>query len=139
MSDPPSQKTRGIYKLSFGGEDKMPKCSCPDFSRTGLLCKNFFAVFQHKPDWKWDALLKSFRENPHLCLDDAVVFKNLDFNSITEDPIDPPLPTFMPQPQVQPKMTKEMEITREAMKCRETLKQLTSLTYTLQFITSITQ
>lgn len=38
------------YNLSFVGNTCMPKCSCPDFSRTGLLCKHFFAVFKHNED-----------------------------------------------------------------------------------------
>ena len=126
------------YDLSFGGDDKMPKCSCPDFSRTGLLCKHFFAVFQHDTDWKWEALPKSFRENPHLCLDDDVVFRtNVNLDTIAEDPIEPPLPTFVPQPQAQPKMTVESEIMREAMTCRETLKQITSLTYNIEDISAL--
>lgn len=126
------------YDLSFGADDKMPKCSCPDFSRTGLLCKHFFAVFQHNADWKWEALPKSFRENPHLCLDDDVVFNtNLSLDSIAEDPIEPPLPTFVPQPQIQPKMTVESEIMSEALKCRETLKQITSLTYNIEDISAL--
>ena len=126
------------YNLSFGEDDKMPKCSCPDFSRTGLLCKHFFAVFQHNADWKWDALPKSFRENPHLCLDDCIVFEtNLNLDSIAEDPIEPPLPAFVPQPQVQPKMTVESKIMCEAMKCRETLKQIMSLTYNVEDISAL--
>ena len=123
------------YNLSFGGDDTLPKCNCPDFCHTGLLCKHFFAVFEHQKEWTWDALPKSYRENPHLCLDDAVVFRStcdLSHYSTTEDPTDPPLPTFVPQPQVQPKVTKENEITREAMKCRETLKQITSLTHNVE-------
>ena len=121
------------YELSFGADDKMPKCSCPDFSRTGLLCKHFFAVFQHNADWKWEALPKSFHENPHLCLDDDVVFKTkLSIDSIAEDPIEPPLPAFESLPQIKPKMTAESVIMSEAMKCRETLKQITSLTYNIE-------
>ena len=110
----------------------MPKCSCWDFRHTGLLCKHFFAVFKHNEDWQWDVLPESYRHNPHLCLDNAVIFgstSHLNPNSIIEDPTDSPLPTFVPQPQMQPKMTTESEITREAMKYRETLKQITSLTY----------
>ena len=30
--------------LSFDGTDGMPRCSYPDFSRTGFLCKHFFAL-----------------------------------------------------------------------------------------------
>ena len=118
----------------------MPKCSCPDFSHTGLLCKHFFAVFEHNADWECDALPRSYRDSPHLCLDDAVIFRNasnLNHDVITEDPIDPPLPTFVPQPQLQPKMTSESELTREAVKCRETLKEITSLTYNVGYLNAL--
>lgn len=54
---------------------------------------------------------------------------HLNPNSIIEDCTDSPLHTFVPQPQMQPKMTSESEITRGAMKCSETLKQITTLSY----------
>lgn len=75
------------YNLSFGGTDHdgMPRCSCPDFSCTGFLCKHFFAVFEHRDDWKWDALPKSYRENPYLCLDE----KGLSSNPISIDETSP--------------------------------------------------
>lgn len=79
------------YNLSFGGTDGMPRCSCPDFSRTGSPCKHFFAVFEHRNDWKWDALPKSYRENPYLCLDDTIVFGTIQNNdTISEETDDPP-------------------------------------------------
>ena len=68
----------------------------------------------------------------HICLNNAVIFRStcsLNPDSITKDPTDPPLPTFVSQPQVQPKMTFGSQITYEAMECRETVKQITSLTY----------
>ena len=33
------------YKVYFGNEHEMPKCSCYDWCKTGYLCKHFFAVF----------------------------------------------------------------------------------------------
>ena len=79
----------------------------------------FFVLSQQNADCKWEALSKSFRDNPHLCLDDDVVFKTkLSLDSIAEDPIEPPLPAFEPLPQIQPKRKKESELMSEAMKCR---------------------
>ena len=73
----------------------MPRCSCPDFSRTGSPCKHFFAVFEHRNDWKWDALPKSYRENPYLCLDDTIMFGTIQNNdTICEETDDPPF--FIP-------------------------------------------
>ena len=40
------------YNLSFGSEDIMPRCTCPDFWHTGLLCKHFFAIFNLYPKWQ---------------------------------------------------------------------------------------
>lgn len=121
------------YNLSFVGNTCMPKCSCPDFSRTGLLCKHFFAVFKHNEDWQWEALPKLYRDNPHLCLDDAVILGGTPSHnpdSIIEDQPDSSLPTTEPQLQIQPKVT--TSLTSEAMKCRETLKQITTLTYNVE-------
>ena len=36
-----SQTDEVWYNLSFGSENIMPKCTCPDFCHTGLLCKHF--------------------------------------------------------------------------------------------------
>lgn len=40
-----SQLSNTWYSLSFGAGDVMPRCSCPDFCHTGLLCKHFFLQF----------------------------------------------------------------------------------------------
>ena len=68
------------YQLSFSGKDGMPKCTCQDFSHTGLPCKHFFAIFEHNAEWKWDSLASRYRENPHICLDDDIVFSQVDYN-----------------------------------------------------------
>ena len=54
-------------QFSLGGKDSMPKCTCPDFSRTGLPCKHFFAVFEHNREWKWDALPLKYQDNLFIC------------------------------------------------------------------------
>jgi len=58
-------------------------------------------------------------EEIHICVDDDIFTTNLNLDSIAEDPIEPPLLAFVPQPQVQPKMTVESEIMSEAIKCRD--------------------
>ena len=72
-------------------------------SHTGLLCKHYFAVFEHNEERKQDGLPKNCQGNPHLSLDNAVIFRStrsLKPDSITDDPTDPPLPTFVSQTQV---------------------------------------
>ena len=57
----------------------MPKCTCPDFSHTGPSCKHFFfAIFEHNRKGKWDSLPPRYRENPHICLDNDIVFSQVD-------------------------------------------------------------
>ena len=69
-----SQSSDIWYNLSFGAGDVMPRCNCPDFCHTGLLCKHFFAIFNHYPKWQWKSLPEKYRENPHLSLDKEHVF-----------------------------------------------------------------
>lgn len=58
------------YTVQFGNDDKMPKCSCPDWSHSMYLCKHFFAVFRKFPKtWSWDALSVLYRNSPFLTLD----------------------------------------------------------------------
>ncbi|CAH3112593.1 unnamed protein product, partial [Pocillopora meandrina] len=64
-----SQTDEVWYDLSFGSENIIPRCTCPDFCHTGLLCKHFFAIFDLYPMWQWDALPEKFRQNPHISLD----------------------------------------------------------------------
>ena len=120
------------YNLSFGGTDGMPRCSWPDFSHTGFLCKYFFAVFEHRDDWKWNALPKSYRENPYLCLDDTIVFGTIQNNdTISEETDDPPYLATHCEKEKRSVQTSEKEITQETAKCREVLKQLSCLTYSI--------
>lgn len=110
----------------------MPRCRCPDFSRTGFLCKHFFAVFEHRDDWKWDALPKNYRENPYICPDDTILlgtFQNND--TICEETDDPPYLDKHCEKENRSVQTSEKEITQEAAKRREVLKQLSCLTYNI--------
>lgn len=113
---------RWMTTLSFGGTEGMPQSSCPDFSRTGFLCKHVFAVFEQRDDWKWDALPKSYRENPYLCLEDTIVFGTI-MRKLTDGPPLPYLETHC-EKENHSVQTSEKEITQEAAKCREVLKQL---------------
>ena len=79
------------YKVSFGDEETMPKCSCPDFNRSKYICKHFFAIFKKYPEaWSWDALSSLYRNSVFLTIDDEVDYDtNMNINIIkspaTED------------------------------------------------------
>ena len=53
---------------------------------------------------------------------------NYDEFSIPEDQTNPQQPSVS-QPKVEPRMTTESQVMLEAMKCRENMKEITSLTY----------
>ena len=130
------------YQLSFGGTDGMPKCTCPDFRHSGLPCKHFFAVFEHNAEWKWDALPMSYRENPHICLDDDIVFSQVDYNDYNppaevQSEIKQPACPHPKAHTANVQMTEEIQVRHEATKCRETLKELTSLTYNVGNINAL--
>ncbi|CAN7981528.1 unnamed protein product, partial [Ixodes pacificus] len=50
-----------------------PSCSCPDFQKTRLPCKHFFAIFLHIQDWCFDRLPASYRNGPLMSLDSLTV------------------------------------------------------------------
>ena len=63
-----SKKERNI---NFGHNSRsfMPSCSCPDWDKFHLPCKNFFAIFRLQPAWTWNRLPKTYLESAHLILD----------------------------------------------------------------------
>ena len=120
------------YNLSFGSGDIMPDCECLDFGRNGLPCKHFFAVFNHFPEWQWDSLPKKYRENPHISLDQDLLFSCPlnDEHTAYEETSRQPLKEIKQSKKVgNTPDTTEVTIRQEQMKCREILKELTSLIY----------
>ena len=61
------------YKVHFGNEHEMLKCSCYDWCKTGYLCKHFFAVFEKFPSWSFNALSPIYINSPFLNLDKTVI------------------------------------------------------------------
>lgn len=45
-----------VYVTTFGGDDTMPNCTCPQWETSAYPCTHFFAVFREFSDWQWDAL-----------------------------------------------------------------------------------
>ena len=68
-----SNQQKSCYDLSFGDENTMPKCSCPDWSITGYPCKHFFAVFETFPAWSWQNMSSLYTKSPFLNLDDEII------------------------------------------------------------------
>ena len=61
------------YKVYFGNEHEMPKCSCYGWCKTGNLCKHFFAVFEKFLLWSFNALSPIYIKSPFLNLDKTVI------------------------------------------------------------------
>ena len=61
------------YCVGFGDDMNMPKCTCYDFSHTGLPCKHFFAIFNNFPQWQWTLLPTRYREHPNISLDQSLI------------------------------------------------------------------
>ena len=61
------------YKVYFGNEHEIPKCSCYGWCKTGNLCKYFFAVFEKFPLWSFNALSPIYIKSPFLNLDKTVI------------------------------------------------------------------
>ena len=140
-----SQSSNTWYSLSFGAGDVMPRCSCPDFCHTGLLCKHFFAIFDHYPKWQWGSLPEKYRENPHLSLDREHVFADFTKYKSGEENHNIQIGQDVPgnqqdgQAGVPNQKVKgiESQIRQEAVTCREKLKGLTSLTYNIEDVSAL--
>ena len=140
-----SQSSNTWYSLSFGAGDVMPRCSCPDFCHTGLLCKHFFAIFDHYPKWQWGSLPEKYRENPHLSLDREHVFADFTKYKSGEENHNIQIGQDVPGNQQDGKAGVpnqkvkgiESQIRQEAVTCREKLKGLTSLTYNIEDVSAL--
>ena len=62
------------YMVDFGHSNKIsPSCECIDWLKFRLLCKHFFAVFEHYPSWNFEKILHSYTHRPYFTLDNEVV------------------------------------------------------------------
>ena len=133
-----SQSSNIWYELSFGSESNMPRCSCPDFSNTGLPCKHFFAIFSNYPKWQWDSLPEQYREHPQLSLDREHMFANQN-TSAYEGSDKPNVPGVIRSVSCLKTEDYNGQVRQGAMKCRETLKGLISLTYNIENINALNE
>ena len=66
---------KGNQIVEFGGQSGGTKCTCRDWLTYNLLCKHFFAVFRHFPEWGWEMLPDSYLTSPYLSLDNQAIFE----------------------------------------------------------------
>lgn len=75
------------YKVTFGGHDATPSCTCKEWQRTHLPCKHMFAIFRHKPDWSFENLSEAYRTSPFFILDEDLIFPNNNNNNNNTQPV----------------------------------------------------
>ena len=63
-----SSNLKKVYTVDFGSADNFPACECPDFRRSRLLCKHFFAVISSGKRTFHD-LSSKFLNHPFVSLD----------------------------------------------------------------------
>ena len=72
--------------LNFGKEENgMPSCTCKDWQQHQIPCKHFFAVFQHRPEWQWEQLPKSYLQSAYLSTDRDSLDMHFDFSANHDD------------------------------------------------------
>lgn len=130
------------YNLSFGDEKTMPRCSCPDFSHTGLLCRHFFAVFNYYPQWQWTSLPGQYTEHPNISLDGNSISTHTNSNvlndiSNVETNLEHGINVLEKGQNLQ--NISVLRIKKEAKTCREILKQLTDMTYNIENATALSE
>ena len=75
------------YQVQFGDNDGTPpSCQCKTWQRSPLLCKHFFAIFKHLPEWKWEKLPWTYRELPFLTLDHRLLDSSCPPPSLSSSP-----------------------------------------------------
>ena len=132
------------YNLSFGDEKNMPRCSCPDFSRTGLPCRHFFAVFNYYPKWQWTSLPGQYTEHPNISLDGNSISTHTINGNVLNDISN--VETNLEHDILEKGqklqnifVPRQKDTQKEAKTCREILKQLTDMTYNIENATALSE
>ena len=60
------------YTVDFGKTINKPSCSCLDWIKWQIPCKHFFSIFRLVPEWSWDALPSSYRNNPAISVSTSI-------------------------------------------------------------------
>ena len=61
------------YSVQFGDLSTMPSCSCFDWQKHHWPCKHFLAIYQHFPEWGWEAMSPIYKDSPYFKIDSNVV------------------------------------------------------------------
>lgn len=133
------------YMVDFGlAKAVTPSCQCLSWMKSRLLCKHFFAVFRHLPEWGFETILYDYTNQARLTLDNEVIPLSID-NQANGDR--PPSPTPSTSPEdidtttvnpvtklTLPKSTHNDQTNSNALarECRETLLEAKNLTYLIQ-------
>ena len=126
-----SQSGDTWYDLSFGHCKNMPKCTCYDFSHTGLPCKHFLAIFNNYLQWQWISLPTRYREHPNITLVHSWI-TIIPENKLNNDSNPSPCTLETDNSNYEAKNTEipqklnafqlEKDIEKEGKKCRDILK-----------------
>lgn len=119
------EKESGNKKtVNFGHNfEDMPSCTCKDWQRFHLPCKHFFAIFNHRAEWKWEQLPCSYLESAYLSVDHDALTSHFtqqhpntsisDDHESPQEAQEPPqeaqeLPQEAQEPQAQPEITQDL-------------------------------
>lgn len=74
------------HTVDFGlhAQDKMPSCTCPDWTQWQIPCKHFFGVFRLHPEWDWYKLPQHYLKGSYMTIDQPSLdnfFKNIQSDS----------------------------------------------------------
>lgn len=67
------KQSNGSHTVNFGVDSSEPSCTCKDWKKWKIPCKHFFAVFNVKPEWGWNALPPSYLQSAYLSCDTDTV------------------------------------------------------------------
>lgn len=67
------KQSKGSHTVNFGVDSSEPTCTCKDWKKWKIPCKHFFAVFNVKPEWGWNALPLSYLQSAYLSCDTDTV------------------------------------------------------------------
>ena len=125
------------YNISFGNEETMPCCDCMDWERNRLPCKHFLAVFSHYANCGFNQLPSIYKDSPFLTLDQDVIFQGNAVPSFKdtqgqEDMELSAIPavsesTASKLTPTSSETTKQQDNINWGAKCKEGVKQITSL------------
>lgn len=75
-------------KVSFGGHNTTPSCTCKEWPSTHIPCKHMFVIFRHEPDWGFQKLCENYRNSPFFTLDEDLIFPVNNVEPVAEFPIE---------------------------------------------------